>query len=205
MSRVPVCFAIVVLAGLAAGCASSGKAPARSGAAAPEAELRLPFEDAGACPFECCTYREWTVTAPTEFFRDRDRHSPRVFAAREGERVTGLTGVVVTRKPGRIVLKQEITLEDGQNKVRVPAGAVLQILHGEGEGYSKVWYQGRTYSSDLVSLDLAPGEEPDTLSTKGANPDSALDAVWWVQVKNQKGQIGWTDETDHFDGMDSCG
>src|SRR6185503_5795141 len=29
-------------------------------------ELPIPFESEGACPFECCTYRTWSVLRPTD-------------------------------------------------------------------------------------------------------------------------------------------
>lgn len=86
---------------LAGACASSSGPPA----------LRLPFEDHGACPFECCTYREWTVEEPTVLYRERDVRSPQ----------------------------------------------------------------------------------------------SAPEDVWWVQVRNRDGQVGWTDRSDHFGNMDACG
>ena len=33
----------------------------------------LPYESPGACPFECCTYRTWTVEAHTELLRQHRR------------------------------------------------------------------------------------------------------------------------------------
>jgi hypothetical protein len=207
MSRFPVRFAVLVVAGLAAGCASGGKVPSpvppSPGASAPQPELRLPYEDAGACPFECCTYGEWKVKEPTQLFRDRDRHSPVVFTAAAGEPVTGVTGIVVTHKPGRLMVKKEVTISDGNKEsIRVPAGAVLPVLHYEGEGTYKVWYHGKVYFTELSSA-------PDAATRAEHEPELVLDGkpddVWWVQVKNQQGQTGWTDQTDNFDGMDSCG
>jgi len=29
--------------------------------------------------------------------------------------------------------------------------------------------------------------------------------VWWVQIRNGQGRIGWTDQADRFDGTDACG
>src|SRR5882724_10061173 len=81
---------------------------------APRYELReppLPFEDHGACPFECCTYRDWTVETMTELHAARSLQAPVVFSVKPGEKVVGLNGVVVTRKPGRAVVVDHIELE----------------------------------------------------------------------------------------------
>jgi hypothetical protein len=64
----------------------------------------LPYEDSGACPFECCTYREWAVQAETTVRSARDDAAPVAFRVRPGQRVTGVTGVVVTTKLGRAVV-----------------------------------------------------------------------------------------------------
>jgi hypothetical protein len=29
--------------------------------------------------------------------------------------------------------------------------------------------------------------------------------VWWAEIKNKKGQIGWTNETGNFGHIYSCG
>ncbi len=79
---------------------------------APRYELSeppLPFEDHGACPFECCTYRGWTVETTTELRAARSLQAPVVFSVKPGENVVGLNGVVVTRKPGRAVVVEHIS------------------------------------------------------------------------------------------------
>ena len=30
-------------------------------------------------------------------------------------------------------------------------------------------------------------------------------SIWWVKIKNKKGQIGWTKLNENFDDMDACG
>ena len=167
--------------------------------------LRLPFEDPGACPFECCTYREWTVEEPTVFYRERDARSPQVFKAGQGEVVTGLTGVVVTHKPGRVVVKRAVTIGGGGGEapVAVPAGAVLDVLHYQGEGFFKVWYQGKTYVQELPFY--SEDEDPAGRETADFRAESAPEDVWWVQVRNRDGKVGWTDQNENFGNMDACG
>src|SRR5688500_3012645 len=62
----------------------------------------VPFEDPGACPFELCTYGEWTARQPVAVRRERRRGSPIVFRVARGETVTAITGVVVTLEAGRV-------------------------------------------------------------------------------------------------------
>ena len=30
-------------------------------------------------------------------------------------------------------------------------------------------------------------------------------AVWWVKIRNRRGQVGWTKFPENFDNKDSCG
>jgi len=154
----------------------------------------FPYEDEGACPFECCTYREWTVNADTTFYKTRDRNSPVVFLSKKGEKVKGITGVVITLKSGKAITKKTVTLGI-DDEVQIPAGKILHVLHYEGEGISKFWFDGKTYSDEIPF----PKEETDSLKT-----ETEPETVWWVKVENAKKQIGWSKDTEHFDHMDSC-
>src|SRR2546423_13519712 len=98
----------------------------------------LPYLDRGACPFECCTYRRWTVEADTFIYKERSIKSDIAFQVKKGQHVTGVTGIVVTLKPGKVVVKKAQTL-DQDRKVRLKPGDIFYLLHYEGEGYSKIW------------------------------------------------------------------
>src|SRR5437868_5534785 len=50
-----------------------------------------PFIDRGACPFECCLYRQWRALRPVVVV-DRPRGNRAVGRLREGEWVSALTG-----------------------------------------------------------------------------------------------------------------
>ncbi|HMF55195.1 MAG TPA: hypothetical protein VK619_02435 [Pyrinomonadaceae bacterium] len=154
------------------------------------------FEDYGACPFECCTYRRWTVNSATVFYKQRSTSSTVIFRASKGQQVVGLTGVVITLQPGKAIVKKATTL-DRTRKVRVKAGDVLYILHYEGEGIYKFWFRGRIYEDYMPS---SPNE-----SSEYIQMISKPQTVWWVKVKNQIGQVGWSKQTDHFDNVDACG
>lgn len=148
----------------------------------------IPYEDHGACPFECCTYRQWTVKTRTLIRQDRNASSPAIFTLQRGERVTGMTGVVITTQSGQARALKPASI--GGMKVR--PGEVVYLLTYAGEGSYNVWYKGKV---EEIAI------EGDDVFKLIREPQS----VWWVKVRNRKGQIGWTNLTRNFDGMDACG
>lgn len=100
------------------------------------------FIDKGACPFECCTYREWTVKKDTLLYDQVDGKKV-VGKAIKGTRVTGVTGEVHT-----------IT-----RKVKVSDGQELYLLTYQGEGFWKVWQDGAVKTD--VELDVSDEKWPD--------------------------------------------
>src|SRR4051812_37933621 len=81
----------------------------------------IPYLDRGACPFECCTYRRWTVEANTVIYKQRSETSGVAFEVKKGQHVTGVTGIVVTLNPGKVVVKKAQIL-DRDRKVRLKPG-----------------------------------------------------------------------------------
>jgi hypothetical protein len=85
-------------------------------------------------------------------------------------------------------------------KVEVPAGAVLYLLHEEGEGYCLYWYNGSTHHQDLYAETVHKG-----------NDDFPWDVIsvpkteWWVSVRNHDGRSGWVLNPRYFRGMDAFG
>lgn len=149
---------------------------------------RMPYVDNGACPFECCTYREWTVEKPTVAHREMRDSSPVTFRMKKGERVTGVTGTVITTRAGIVRVLRNTTLD----KVILRRGDNLFLLTYLGEGFSKIWYKGRIFEGD-------PNDQE--LFKQIRRP---ID-VWWVKVKNRGGQIGWSRQPDNFGNKDQCG
>src|SRR5690349_18029048 len=82
---------------------------------------KLPFTDPGACPFECCQYGEWTATSSQRVYKSTSRDSGLAFTIRPGEKISALTGVVITRKAGLVIMRKQTSFED----ITVPAGAKL--------------------------------------------------------------------------------
>lgn len=152
------------------------------------------FVDEGACPFECCVYRKWTVEETTKLFAEKD-HASRVIATLQPFQVVqARTGVVYTRPA-----KLEVVWDHGPFR----KGEVVYVLTYQGEGTYKVWHQGKIVSSDV----FFPTDPP----CQGPSPecwgklDGLPEATWWVQIETPAGQVGWTDQPDHFGNKDACG
>ena len=157
---------------------------------------RAPYEEQ-ACPFECCTYGAWTATSRVSVRRDRRANAPVVFQVASGERVDAVTGVVITTRLGTARAKADGTIfESG---VPVKKGSTVSVLHYTGEGTWKIWVNGTT---DSWEIDEST-EEPFSYQTlRMVSPPVT---TWWVQIRNSKGQVGWTTRVDDFKGKDSCG
>src|ERR1043165_8911274 len=184
-------------------------------ASAQGARKALPFyyEDHSACPFECCAYRRWSVTADTIIYKDRVEGARAAFRVKKGEHVIGLTGVVVTLKPGKAIVKKATQLGLNGRQAQVKAGDVLYLLHYEGEGIYKFWFGGRIYEAEMPSApDLVNQSPADSVNQSPAEKQlrniqliSEPQTVWWVKVRNKRGQTGWSKQDDHFGDMDACG
>ncbi|GEM_PF-960412 len=177
--------------------------------------LPVPFYDRGACPFEGCTYRQWKATADILVHQDHSGGSPVTFTVGKGEWVTGLTGVVVITNPGKIRILRHIRF--GTTAVYGQTGEILSALTNEGEGFYKGWFKGKLISglgSEWASTgrNACAGAKPAgcTIGLELKSVDQLAGeflerakSTWWVQIRNSRGQTGWTDQSDKFDNMDS--
>ena len=179
--------AVIVLAGAAAI------------ADAPASVPPLPYESPGACPFECCTYRSWTVEADTDILADRRDGAPVAFRVRKGETVDGVTGVVVTTTPGRARALKDTTIGDGDVRARVRSGETVYLIHHLGEGSWKTWVRGR----ELEVSEIGCLGEDRRLQPCGLRFVSLPKTTWWVKVRSGQRE-GWTREVEHFGGIDRC-
>ena len=163
----------------------------------------IPFDEEGACPFQCCTYREWSVDWATDIHTDRKDDSPVAFHAALNDTVTALTGVVTTTKVGRATARRQVTV--GSKRTTVAAGAPIYLLRHLPNGDWEIWVNGVTdeqyipagpayCTGDKQSSDecaIAVVEQPET--------------VWWAKIRDALGREGWTREVDHFGNIDACG
>jgi len=168
----------------------------------------VPYEDAGACPGEGCVYREWTAREAVAVRRDRKSGSPMLFNLKKGEKATALTGVVVTTRPGRVKFREPVDLEFYDHsrrsvaRLHVDPSQTLYLLTYRGEGTTLTWLDGHVYDDVDGSTAFFNDKCGDGNHCAGRIVEETQ-AVWWVQLRNSKGQIGWTNQPDKFDGKDA--
>jgi len=174
-----------------------------SGLSSQPARPQVPYESHGACPFECCTYRTWTVVEDTDIFAERDNAAPVAFRVERGSQVEGLTGIVVTTKLGHAVVKRPTTIGFGSHAVAVTPGQDVFILHPVGEGYWRTWVRGRLIDEQL------PDKGRGCMSESKEPVECAIqimempETVWWAKVRSHSRE-GWTRELKHFGNIDAC-
>jgi hypothetical protein len=182
--------------------------------AAPVAAQRLPplpYYEKGACPGECCVYRDWVAEKPVRAHRDMSRRSPLVFTVAKGERVDALTGTVVTTRAGiaRVTAESAViahtnTRTTEQSTVRARRGDALYLLTPHGEGFYTAWFRGRLLGD--VEAVLLPAPAADGSGIQQGDVEREPVIVWWAKIRNARGQIGWTNQAlEDFGHQDSCG
>jgi hypothetical protein len=155
----------------------------------------MPYNDLGACPFECCHYGTWTALKPVTARQTSQSKSAVAFQIKTGDRVTALTGIVITRKPGTVRMLKAYRFKT----FTVPAGTLLYTLHHGGEGNTLFWFNGEAHWAELYADSVHKGTDHypwDVLSIPLTE--------WWVKVRAQSGAIGWILAPRDFQGMDSC-
>lgn len=137
------------------------------------------YIDKGACPFEGCVYRRWKALRTTVAYALPNLSSKIIGKFIAGSDVIALTGEVQS-VPGRFVVKKR----HGKYK----PGDILWTYTYLGEGYVKIWFNGKWDTEDF--LDETGWCE---LEVKGKS-------TWWVKIKSAVGWVGWTNLTENFCG-----
>ncbi len=158
-----------------------------------------PYVIKGACPFECCTYRTWSVEASTTLYSQPDRKSKVVGKVKAHESVDAITGEVHAT-PTRFIVNRAHESDKPQD--------VLWVYSYEGEGHFKVLRNG-----ELVSENLSFSPYGGTGGTRCQDQsqycwgtlENEISNTWWVKVKTKTGVEGWSDEPNHFGNKDACG
>jgi hypothetical protein len=137
-----------------------------------------PYVAKGACPFECCTYRNWTALKAITLY---DKPNGKVMGAlKKGENVKALTGEVHST-PLRVVTAKD------HPEAKIKAGETIYILHYVGEGFWSVWHDGRVV-------------QVENFSETGPYPEE----TWWVKLRTRTGVIRWAVSERNFENQDSC-
>ena len=151
------------------------------------------YVDEGACPGEGCSYGAWRVERDTVLL-DKPRRGAKVVAhLRRGEAVTALTGQVTT-VPARFVVKR-----DRGDFLRGDAFWVYTYL---GEGYFKIWHDGRMQEDDLGFSPFPGGTAgdrcQDSVESCWGALDRPLQMTWWFKIRDDHGIEGWSKDDESF-------
>lgn len=174
--------------------------PARnvSASSSAAAEPGLPVIDYNACPFEGCTFGKWKVTKNSTVYSSWQDGRTELARLNPGDEVTGLTGVHITRRPDRILVKEAIP-----NLGLKPGDTVLRYMY-LGEGFADIWFNGAWHKGeDSTFITEKDGDGCLRNCSAIVTQEGAKD--WWVKIKTADGKVGWVLVNDNFDGMDSLG
>jgi len=165
-----------------------------------------PYRSIGACPFECCTYREWTTKSAVRL-QDAIDSGTIIADIPARTRVQASTGEVRVEPRPYAVLANHGVLK---------AGEVIFFLDNLGEGHVNYWYEGK------LNPDLGLDDGLFSYTTKGCNanaasrwgdpcwlhelqPDKTFLNEWWVSIRTSNGKVGWVLNTGQFENADACG
>ncbi|WP_317930255.1 hypothetical protein [Halioxenophilus sp. WMMB6] len=156
---------------------------------------------ADVCPFECCTYGQWQVVAPTNLFQAPAASSPVVAELAAGSQVSAVTGEVHTLQAGHVRVKRAYQSDASGRAYR--AGSELFVYSYEGEGFYQVWFHGEMYSEEVSFM--AGWDSCEEEETCWGEVLQTPESEWWIQIETPFGERGWSNQPENFAGKDSCG
>lgn len=196
---------MVVLLHALLAMSSKAAVPTRDAHASASDTPSMPYVAQDACTFECCQYGAWRATAATAAVASTANGSKTVFTVKPGDMILAQRGIVITTEPGvtRVVRAVTLGYSDGgkEPELSLKPGDALITLYPMGEAYDRFWYKGRLYADQLDMPEDAFGNVPFSGLLK---IESRPTFVWWVQVRNEQGTVGWIANPREFDGMDRC-
>jgi hypothetical protein len=191
--RALVCMGLVAAVRLAA-----------QGPGAPATGPPEPYVDRGVCPFECCTYRDWTALAPITAYTEPRAGSPMAFRIARGEQVRALTGDVHFARVGMVVVRRPVVVHtETGDSVSLGAADTAYVLSPLGEGVYHIWVRGRVVDAMFFWDDRNTYPRP-----KGETAVLVREPVkvWWVKVRAAGGPEGWIRmDRARVEGADACG
>ena len=159
------------------------------------AKPNLPKIDEKACPFEGCQFGAWKATDNVQMFSTwKEDRKPGVTVSR-GEEVMAITGVYITFEPSEIQVTAPI--DDYGLK---PGDKIFGYMY-KGEGVFSAWFNGY-WVEDFDGSGVADAGCSHKCNAKLLKEGRV---EWWVELKTKNGTIGWTKDTDKFDGKDAVG
>jgi hypothetical protein len=140
-----------------------------------------------ACPFECCHFGEWPVLEDTELVAGPGSRKV-VGRAIKGSSVTGITGEVHLKPEPVAVLRGD----------DLPPNSIAFVLDYQGEGFGRVYSQGKIISLFLGYEDYCFHLSESCWGERLTPPGERQAPVWWITIRLPNGVIGWTTKSDNF-------
>ena len=153
----------------------------------------LPKIDENACPFEGCQFGAWRATAAVQLFSSWKKDRKPVMVLSKGEAVTAITGVHITFEPSEMQVTARIPDYDLK-----PGDTIYGYVY-KGEGVFSAWFNGY-WVEDFDGSGVAGAGCNRNCNAKLAKEGKV---EWWVEIRAKDRTIGWTRETDSFDGKDA--
>ncbi len=168
----------------------------------------VPYIVQNACPFECCTYRDWQAYAAIPVHVKPARSAPVRFHLRNLEHMKGDSGNVIVSRLGVVVARAPFGIGGYDEKgtvIPVPRGDTVYVLSYTGEGVWNTWYRGRVQATDQN------WDEPGQTYLPGVKRSPARmvqkpKSEWWAHVTRKSGAKGWIlMDLDKVGNVDACG
>ena len=169
-----------------------------------EKKLLIPpnfyIDKSNPCPFECCSYGNWTIETPVKGYKKPDANSNVVGEFKEGN-IASVTKGEIHVSPGQFLISN-IARKEPIKESYLPiykeyyeshkVGGIIPLYTYIGEGFYKTWFKGHFLEVDPRSewVDGDISVEPKS--------------TWWVYAKSPHGWSGWTNETHRFSGNNQC-
>jgi pentatricopeptide repeat protein len=148
----------------------------------------------GACPFECCSYREWDVLETTPLYDAPFGHVV-VGSAVKGNKVKGVTGEVYLR-PAPVAVVYD--------RPPFARGEIVFVLDYVGEGFYRYWKSGQIGEGELWVDDLCLRPSRDCWAEHILPSEERQEPRWWILIETEEGKRGWTDRPEQFGNKDAC-
>jgi hypothetical protein len=161
------------------------------------AKPALPKIDRNACPFEGCQFGSWTTNDQVQIYSTWNADRKPVATISKGEAVTAVTGIHITFETSEI----EVTAPMPDYGLK-PGDTIYGYMY-QGEGLFSAWFNGNWVEQFDGSGISGPHGGCNRNCTAKLVKEGR--AEWWVQIKTKDGTIGWTKDTDKFDGKDALG
>jgi len=148
-------------------------------------ELKIPYVQEGACPFECCEYGLWEVLKKDTVYSLPDSTSPSVGLIQPGEKLQAETGnVYVIPGIAKIIGKPYGIAKDLDSNKNV------LILDYIGEGFSRIYQDGNFYETKIART---KDECKEKSNSRYCWVEILMEPIstWWVKVRINKDLMGW--------------